>query len=70
MIKARADNLLVFGISEENVKRLKDDMPIKIDLSEMGMEGLIIIFYKETDQELIDAMQPYLGPDTKLRGFE
>ena len=54
MIKFRAGELLGFGISEENVNRLKAGQPIYIDLSEMGLSGEMLIFYKPTDAELIE----------------
>jgi hypothetical protein len=71
LIKARIENpekgdLLVFGLSRENIDRLTADQPIKVDLTEMGLKGSILIFFKETTGDLIKTMTPYIGKDTKL----
>lgn len=55
-----------FGISADNVKRLKKGQPIVIDLTEMGGEGEIMIFYGETTGDLIKTVQPYIGKETKI----
>jgi len=67
MIKFRAGELLGFGISEENVKRLKAGQPIKINLAEMGLSGEMLIFYKPTDEELVESMKPYIGKETVIK---
>lgn len=74
MIKARIKgdsqkgigDVIVLGISRDNVKRLTNGEPIKVDLSEMGMEGEILIFFKETTGDLIKTIQPFLGKGTKI----
>jgi hypothetical protein len=45
MLKAKKGDLYVLGLSDENMKRLKDDQPIKFNLSELGLgKGEILIF--------------------------
>jgi hypothetical protein len=66
VIKARAGNLIILGISEENVVRLKQGEPIKIDGHEMGLEGDILIFYAPTTGDLIKTIQPMIGKDTRV----
>lgn len=66
MIKAKAGDLYIIGISEENVKRLKKDMPIKINLAEMGLEGEMLIFYKPTTGDLIQFMQKFTNEETVI----
>lgn len=58
-----------FGISEENVKRLKAGQPILVDLNEMGINANLMIFYRETDEQLIESVKPYIGKDTKVSGL-
>lgn len=55
MIKAKLSNGdLVFGLSEENVRRLKEGQPVKINLKDMGLEDRnILIVYGETEGENI-----------------
>lgn len=58
MIKARAGNLFMFGLSAENVKRLKEDKTMVIDLAELGgPEGRVVIFYGDTEEIMIQKMQ-------------
>jgi hypothetical protein len=59
--------LIGFGISEENVKRLKKGMPILINLKEMGIEADILIFYGETEAEMTEAIKPYIGTETVIK---
>ena len=66
MIKAKAGNALIFGLSEDNIQRLKKGQPLVISGKEMGLEGDILIFYGATTGDLIETIQPYLGKDTKI----
>lgn len=58
-----ADGKLIgFGLSEENVKRLKDGMPIKINGEEVGLRGYVFtIFYGETEEKMAAELAPLLG---------
>jgi hypothetical protein len=40
MLKIRANALVLFGITEENVRRLREDKPMLIDGSEIGLAPL------------------------------
>lgn len=44
--------LLIFGISEENVKRLKEDKPMHFQADDLGLKAEVIIFYAESELEL------------------
>lgn len=59
--------LLGFGISAENVKRLKMGMPILINLKEMGIDADIMIFYGETEAEMAEVIKPFIGPETVIK---
>lgn len=54
------------GISEENVRRLKAGQPIRVSLDEMGGDGVAMIFYGETERDLVDMIADGIGPDTDI----
>lgn len=69
MVKAKMNNGdLVFGLSEENLKRLKEKQPILINLKEMGLESRnVIITYGETEEAIYKDMLEYIDLDkTKI----
>lgn len=53
--------LLLLGLSDENVKRLKADQPILIkaeDLAELGFQDMhIAIVYGSTEEEIMERIQ-------------
>lgn len=50
--------LLGFGLSEENIKRLKAGNPIYFDLAELGVDGFqVAIIYGETEEQIKQDMQ-------------
>ena len=55
-----------FGISEENVNRLKKGQPIFIDLSEIGGTGEVMIFYGKTEEDMARDLAGVIGPDTVI----
>lgn len=60
--------LIGLGISEENVRRLKNAQPILVKGTELGFEWLeIIIFYGRDEQELTKTVLNTLAVD-KLIG--
>ena len=71
MIKFKIDGaekpLIGFGITEENVKRLKSGMPILVNLQEMGINADILICYGETELELIKTLKPYISDKTVIK---
>lgn len=58
-----------FGISAENVDLLKQGKPIVIDMTEMGLNAEIMIFYGETTGDLIKLVQPYIDSQTKIHDY-
>lgn len=60
-------NHIGLGISRENVNRLTDGKPIRVDLAAMKqiIDGGIMIYFAETDQELVQAVAEFIGPETK-----
>lgn len=59
---------LGFGLSAENVKRLKEGQPIVVDCFEMGVDVEIMIFYGETEQAIYDDLKEFIGKETKVNG--
>lgn len=42
----------LFGLSEENVKRLKQGNPIAFDLEPLGGTGSVLIMYGKTEEHI------------------
>jgi hypothetical protein len=58
VIKAKGEDehgnpVLLFGLSAENLRRLRQGQPIKINLAEMGLTGYAVIFYGKTEQAMV-----------------
>ena len=53
-----------FGLSEENIERLKDGQPIVVNMANVGRPemGTVIICYGTTEKELLKTLTP-LGGD-------
>jgi len=72
MIKAtmrtkEGKDILLLGLSGENVRRLKDGKPIHINGSEMGLGNDIVIMYGETEAHLYKELQPMVGAETDVQ---
>lgn len=66
MLKFATENLIGFGLSEENIKRLKENKPIMIDMSKFGIPGKkCIIFYGKTEQEMQREFTEFIGAKTR-----
>jgi hypothetical protein len=74
MIKFKSERpdgsqLLGFGISAENVKLLKAGKPILVDLAEMGEKGAVLIFFAETEADLMELAKPMIGDKTEIHDY-
>jgi hypothetical protein len=60
--------LVGIGITEANVKRLKDGEPIVVRAESVGLEPPvdIVIIYGKTLDDLSNMLAPMLGPETKI----
>jgi uncharacterized alkaline shock family protein YloU len=57
MLKVKTtDGLIVLGIDAENVKRLKDNQPIRVKGDELQIDHDIYIVYGETIQDITQKM--------------
>ena len=57
-----------FGLSEGNLQKLRQDMPIVVELEQLGLTGSLVIFYGKTESEIYKMMKDggLIGPDTKM----
>lgn len=68
MLKARKGNLVVLGLSDENMKRLSQGQPIKFKLSDLNLnsehlkDGEIIIFNGRTEETMGAALYQMITP--------
>lgn len=62
-----AGHLIIFGLSDENIRRLQLGDPIKVDLSELGIEGAsVLIFAGKDEKTMAEMVGDMIGPDTKV----
>ena len=66
MIKAKTTTGdMVLGLSDENIKRLKDGQPIKFNMKEViGIDADCIILYGETERHIMRDLE--IGTSTKI----
>jgi len=64
MLKARRGKTLFFGLSEENIRRLQKDQPIKFNLETLvpGQAFDIVIFAGKTPESMMLMMQTLEKP--------
>lgn len=68
MVKAIKGNMLILGLSHENLERLKADQPIKFNLKEFNMGDVeVFIFSAKDESEMINLMYDGIGPNTILK---
>ena len=66
-----ADNrkLLAMGLSFENLKRLKDNQPIRFKGEDVDLDGMdVLIFAGETEESMAKQMKPYITAATVVKG--
>ncbi|MGZ8317525.1 MAG: hypothetical protein ACXWVD_00350 [Telluria sp.] len=60
MLKLKAQGLngpiTVLGLSQKNIEKLQDGLPIKFDLAELGGEGEMLIFAGSTEEAMLDEL--------------
>lgn len=65
MIKAASKmkdgrNLVILGLSEENIKRLKENKPIYVELEPWGGTGSALLLYGQTEEDITRELAKYL----------
>jgi len=61
--------IIVLGLTAENVDLLVDGNAIHVSAEThpgFPTDINILIMVKETEQELLEVLKPYMGPDTKI----
>lgn len=69
MIKGRAGNVVIVGLSRMNVERLMGGMPIRFAGEEVGVPGVVfVIFAGESEPEMVADLQKHglIGAETKV----
>jgi len=71
MLKARADDangnpIFLFGLTEENVRRMREGEMLRVDLAQMGGHGTIHIMVGKDIEALRDFVMQFVGPDTTV----
>ncbi len=58
--------LIGFGLSEMNLRKLRQGLPIHVHADEMGFVGDVLIFYGKTEDDLTKQMIDggFVDPDT------
>jgi hypothetical protein len=67
MIKARKEDLILLGLSDENMKRLKAGQPIKFKLSELKLtkdfdDYEVLIYNGRTENTMWAALNQMIEP--------
>jgi hypothetical protein len=58
MLKARAGDVLIFGLTAENLERLKKGRPIAADLRDIGIPNQrVMIFYAESVESMMTELR-------------
>ncbi len=57
MLKARAGDKFIFGLSAKNIELLMEGKPIAIDLTQLGSTGSVLIFYGRTEADMKDSLE-------------
>lgn len=73
MIRALATSkhgskVLLLGLSEMNVRKLKQGLPIHVLGEEVGLPGIsVVIMYGETEDSMREQLDSLIGPETVER---
>lgn len=63
MIKARANDnstgepVYILGLSDGNLRKLREGLPITVELQQLGSTGRIVIMHGTTELEIIKELQ-------------
>jgi len=63
MLKAKAGDMTILGLSKINLRKLKEGKPIYIN---HPVFGRIFIFYGDTEIKMKKSLESFIGPDTKV----
>lgn len=67
MIKAVKGNIILLGLTDENLRRLQANQPIKFNTKELGIGDFeVIILHGKDEDSITDLIAPMIGPKTKI----
>lgn len=71
MLKAVAhsdagETLVILGLSEMNVQKLKEGHPIAVEMEELGFTGKLAIVYGETEDSLAEQFRAHMEIDQEV----
>jgi hypothetical protein len=68
MLKAKKGNMLMIGLSHMNLDLLKNDKPIKFNMTALGFtENIdVLLFAAETEDDLKKLIMPLTSPETLI----
>jgi len=61
MLKARLGSTMAFGLTKENIARLKDGKPIFFDLKDIEGQGKVLIYYTDNEEDLKSELERITG---------
>lgn len=62
MVKFCRGNVVVLGLSEENIKRIQQDKPIKFNMKELGFDDItVFIMAGETEHTIAKQISEAAG---------
>lgn len=56
MIKAKKGNMLILGLSNQNLERLGNDEPIKFNMAELGFPDIDVLIFSGKDELTMQGM--------------
>lgn len=70
MIIAKAGKVILLGVSDENIKRMKEGQPILVDLdarlgTTLGLK--IAIIYGATEEKILATIEPLIDEETEIK---
>lgn len=61
MVKLKRGDTIFLGLSDENMKRLKEGKPIRFNLKDLGLQDTTVYIFNGTDEQ---SMAEFLGTIT------
>lgn len=64
MVKGMIGETVLIGLSNENIRRLKKQLPMKFNLSELGLEDReIVIMHGTTEKAILEKLEKTFNRD-------